>query len=81
MMTVLREGYVEIRGSAQTLEDLNPTTRCYPRTLEEAFPNTVERAEWFYPPEKRELDVVQLLMWATTISMWIGLGYLLFSNL
>ena len=76
MMTVLREGYVEIRGSEQTLEDLNPTTRCYPRTLEEAFPNTIERAEWFYPPEARRLTVVEWLLWSIALSMWIGLAYL-----
>ena len=75
MMTVLREGYVEIRGSAQTLNDLNPTTRSYPRTMEEAFPNTVERAEWFYPPEKRRLDVVELFLWTAAITMWVGLAY------
>lgn len=76
MMTVLKEGYVEIRGSEQTLEDLNPTTRRYPRTLEEAFPNTVERAEWFYPPEARRLTVVELLLWAIAVTMWVGLAYL-----
>ena len=36
----------------EEIEDLYPTTRRYPRTIEEAFPNTVERAEWFYPPDK-----------------------------
>lgn len=76
MMTVPKEGYIEIRGSAQTLENLFPTTRRYPRTIEEAFPNTVDRAEWFYPPEKRQLNVVELFMWATGIAMWIGLAYL-----
>jgi len=34
------------------LEDHNPTTRCYPRTLAEAFPESIDRAEWFYPPEE-----------------------------
>ena len=77
MMTVLREGYVEIRGSEQTLEDLNPTTRRYPRTLEEAFPNTVERAEWFYEPEARKLTPVEWFLWLSAVLMWAGLGILL----
>ena len=76
MMTVLKEGYVEIRGSEQTLEDLNPTTRRYPRTLEEAFPNTVERAEWFYPPERRMPSVIELLMWSIAVALWVGLAYM-----
>ena len=74
MMTVLREGYVEIRGSAQTLNDLNPTTRSYPRTMEEAFPNTVERAEWFYPP-KRERGQLEYALLAAAFWMWLGLAY------
>lgn len=80
MMTVPREGYIEIRGSAQTLDDLNPTTRRYPRTLDEAFPNTVDRAEWFYEPERKPLNVVELFMWATGIAMWIGLAYFFAKN-
>ena len=80
MMTVLREGMVEIRGSTQTLDDLNPSTRRYPRTMEEAFPNTVERAEWFYPPEKRKLSVLEMLAWGVGISLWIGLAYYFAQN-
>lgn len=57
-----------------------PTTRCYPRSLDEAFPNSVERAEWFYPPEKQKLTVVELLMWSASVSMWIGLAYLFAKN-
>lgn len=30
------------------MEDLNPTTRRYPRTLEEAFPGSPDMAEWFF---------------------------------
>ena len=27
--------------------DLHPTTRCFPRSLNQAFRNTVETAQWF----------------------------------
>ncbi len=64
----------------QRLQDRNPTNRRYPRTIEEAFPDSVERAEWFYPPEKRKLTVVEWLLWTLGICMWIGLAYF-FANL
>lgn len=57
-----------------------PTTRRYPRTLAEAFPNTVDRAEWWYPPEKRQLSVTEWLLWSAGICMWIGLAYLFAKN-
>lgn len=57
-----------------------PTTRAYPRTLAEAFPNTVDRAEWFYPPEKRPLTVLEWGMLTFAISMWIGLAYFFANN-
>lgn len=57
-----------------------PTTRMYPRSIDEAFPNSMERAEWFYPPEPRKLTVVELLLWSAAISMWIGLAYLFAKN-
>lgn len=31
----------------------NDTTRRYPRTLEEAFPQ--DRAQWFYPPVRKHV--------------------------
>lgn len=43
-MTVPSEEDTEFRGT--------PTTRCYPRTLQEAFPHSTDRAQWFYPPER-----------------------------
>lgn len=61
------------------LEDLNPTTRCYPRTMDEAFPNDVERAEWFYPPE-REVTVVSVVLGGTGLCMWLGFAYLFAKN-
>ena len=45
-----------------------PTTRCYPRTMLEAFPDDAENAKWFYPPEQRPRDkvffVVAVILWA-----------------
>ena len=57
-----------------------PTTRTYPRSLAEAFPNTVDRAEWWYPPEKEPMPVVDRLLWSLGVSMWIGLAYFLAKN-
>ena len=57
-----------------------PTTRCYPRSLAEAFPNSLDRAEWFYPPEKEPPSVVGMLLWSAGVSMWIGLAYLFANN-
>ena len=34
------------------MQQRNITTRVHPRTLNEAFPDTVENATWLYPPEK-----------------------------
>lgn len=57
-----------------------PTTRCYPRSLAEAFPNSLDRAEWWYPPEKEPLNVVEALMWSAGVSMWISIAYLFANN-
>lgn len=46
-----------------------PTTRTYPRTLEEAFPKDPQNSEWFFPPEKNQsprniaLGMVALFLW------------------
>ena len=58
----------------------HPTTRCYPRSMDEAFPNSVERAEWFYPPEPYKPSVVELLMVGFGVSTFIGLAYLFARN-
>jgi hypothetical protein len=34
------------------MEDINPTTRRYPRTLKEAFPHDAELSEWIYRDPK-----------------------------
>ena len=57
-----------------------PTTRTYPRSLAEAFPNTVDRADWWYPPEKEPLTVTEWLLWSAGICMWVGLAYYLANN-
>lgn len=61
------------------LEDLNPTTRCYPRTLGDAFPDDAENAEWFYPPE-REVNVVSMVVGGTGLCIWLALAYLFAYN-
>jgi hypothetical protein len=44
------------------LPDLNPTTRCFPRSLLQAWPN--DHPEWFEPHERKSHG----------ISVWLGLG-------
>lgn len=58
------------------LRDLNPTTRCYPRRLEDAFRDPIEQAQWFYPPERNTL-LRDILLGAIGIVLWVGTGYLL----
>lgn len=58
------------------LKDLHPTTRCYPRRLEEAFQDKVANAEWFYPPE-RNTHTRHILLGLLGIVMWAGVGVLL----
>ena len=62
----------------RSLNDLNPTTRRYPRTLEEAFPDSVERTEWFYPPERR-WNVWDAVIGGAGVFLWIQLAYYLSS--
>lgn len=65
-MTVPSKSSLEFRGT--------PTTRMYPRTIEEAFPNSIERAEWFYPPEKVTTwkDVAVMTV---AVVLWVVLAY------
>lgn len=58
------------------LKDLNPTTRMYPRRLDEAFQDNVERAQWLYPPE-RNMAVRHIVMAVLGVAIWIGVGFLL----
>jgi len=61
------------------LKDLNPTTRCYPRTLSDAFKDKAEIAQWFYPPEKNR-SLVNALTAGVGICMWVGIAYLFVKN-
>jgi hypothetical protein len=45
-----------------------PTTRRYPRTTQEAFPQ--DNTQWWYPPEQRLRDKV--FFWIG-IAIWVGL--------
>jgi hypothetical protein len=51
------------------LDDLNPTTRKYPRTLDEAFPNDAESAKWLHTEESKPsiwleiASVVAIIAW------------------
>lgn len=81
------EGVVEKSGwfldhftkGPRTLVDLNPTTRRYPRTIEEAFPDTIERTQWWYPPE-RKWNVWDAVMMGIGVALWIQLAYYLSAN-
>ena len=53
-----------------------PTTRRYPRTTKEAFPDDIENAQWWYPPEKNN-SPMNYIMLAVAIWLWLGLGYYL----
>jgi hypothetical protein len=44
-----------------------PTTRTYPRTLAEAFPQ--DNNEWFFPPEQRTRDKV---FFAIGVLAWVA---------
>ena len=58
-------------GNPTTLEsDIMETTRRYPRTLQEAFPNKAEQAEWFYRP-KKEVGIIGAFLW-TIIAFFIA---------
>lgn len=53
-----------------------PTTRCYPRTMEDAFKHLGCDPEWFFPPEKN-YSWKDAVMLAVAIWLWIGLAYYL----
>lgn len=61
------------------LKDLNPTTRCYPRTLNDAFKDDIENAQWFYPPEKNH-GLWNAITAGTGLCLWVGLAYLFVKN-
>ena len=52
--------------------DYMETTRRFPRTLEEAFPDKVKQSEWFYAP-KKEIGVLEALVWIVVVLSSLGL--------
>lgn len=48
-----------------------PTTRCFPRTMLDAFPDDAENAQWFYPPEQRWQDKVYFYL---GVLFWVVIG-------
>lgn len=55
------------------MDKLNDTTRCYPRTLLEAFPQDVKHWEFIEYPDRR-MSVVGVLMWI----VFVGIGLFFF---
>lgn len=51
-----------------------PTTRCFPRTIAEAFPKDPDNYVWFYPPEKKR-GALEYAMLSTAFWIWLGLAY------
>ena len=51
------------------MKDLNPTTRCYPRSLVDAFPT--------HYPESLELPPKQSHDWLfwVAVCLWVGIAY------
>ena len=51
-----------------------PTTRCYPRTLAEAFPKDPENFKWFFPPERKQ-GPFELVFLSVGFWLWLALAY------
>lgn len=49
-----------------------PTTRCFPRTTDDAFRHLGDGMETFFPPEQRWQDKVFLVF---GICCWIAIGF------
>ena len=47
-----------------------PTTRCYPRTTQEAFKDA-EYVEWWFPPENNMRNIVLTTL---GVAAWIGIS-------
>lgn len=56
-----------------------PTTRCYPRSLAEAFPKDIENFQWFFPPE-RNYSLSNIAMGMAALCLWVWIGFLLSAN-
>jgi hypothetical protein len=68
------------RKQAQHYIDFHgcPTTRCFPRTTDDAFRHLGCDTEWFFPPEQRWQDKAFM---AFGIFCWIVLGFFLWRYL
>jgi len=53
------------------LKDLNPTTRCYPRTLNEAWP--MDNPQWWENPPPRDWKH-KAYLWAGA-AIWIVISF------
>ena len=51
-----------------------PTTRCFPRTIPEAFKDDPANAEWFFPPERKR-GPLEYAMLSAAFWIWVGLAY------
>jgi hypothetical protein len=55
-----------------------PTTRCFPRTTDDAFRHLGDGMETFFPPEQRWQDKVYL---GLGVALWVALGLYLWRTL
>ena len=63
-----------------TLIDHNPTTRCFPRRLEDAFRNDPSNSQWFFPPEKYKWNWMDVILVYIGLIIWICLAYYFVRN-
>ncbi len=59
------------------MEELNPTTRMFPRTLNDAFHHLGEGSQWFYPPEKRIVSFWDIVLGGAGILLWLFSAFLI----
>lgn len=55
------------------IEDRNPTTRMFPRTLKDAFKDDAENAQWWFPHE-RFVSFWDILLGGLGVLMWLMLA-------
>lgn len=53
-------------------EEINPTTRCFPRTLREAFPQ--DAREWIDVPSE-DINVWDICVIAAAVMIWVFAVY------
>jgi hypothetical protein len=59
------------------MDDLNPTTRMYPRSTRDAFQHLGEGSQWFYPPDKPIVGFWDIVVGGGGILLWIIAAYLI----